>query len=122
MDLLRSAFTNATDPAMLRISESLSPQLAVECRETSQWQLGRGNPPPCQDVWRTCGAWLRSRSSPPGYVRYTISVNGQRASSADAPDGKPVFYLVSPQFFVMAWDEATSAALQRGLGVGPAHC
>jgi hypothetical protein len=60
--------------------------------------------------------------SPPGYVRYTVSVNGQRASSGDSPEGKPVFYLVSSQFFVIAWDEATSAALQRGLGVAPARC
>lgn len=60
--------------------------------------------------------------SPPGYVRYTVSVNGQRASSGDAPEGKPEFYLVSSSFFVIAWDEATSAALQRGLGVSLARC
>ncbi len=60
--------------------------------------------------------------SPPGYVRYTILVNGQRASSGDSPEGRPVYYLVSSQFFVIAWDEATSAALQRGLGVAPAGC
>lgn len=60
--------------------------------------------------------------SPPGYVRYTVLVDGQRASSGDAPEGKPAFYLVSSAFFVVAWDEATSAALQRGLGVTPARC
>jgi len=60
--------------------------------------------------------------SPPGYVRYTVSVNGQRASSGDSPEGKPAFYLVNSSFFVIAWDEATSAALQRGLGVSPARC
>lgn len=57
-----------------------------------------------------------------GYVRYTVSVNGQRASSVDTPEGKSLFYLVSPQFFVIAWDEATSSALQSGLGVVPAGC
>lgn len=68
------------------------------------------------------GLQVCAAPSPPGFVRYTVTINGQRASIGDVPEGKPVFYLVSSQLFVIAWDEPTSAALQRGLGVAPARC
>ncbi len=65
---------------------------------------------------------IRVCASPgsPGRTIYTISVNGLRASSNDA--GQYVAYLVGPSYFVMAWDEPTSTALQRALGVVPARC
>jgi hypothetical protein len=65
---------------------------------------------------------IRVCASPgsPGRTIYTISVNGLRTSSNDA--GQYVAYLVSSSYFVMAWDEPTSTALQRALGVLPARC
>lgn len=56
----------------------------------------------------------------PGRTIYTISVNGLRTSSNDA--GQYVAYLVSSGYFVIAWSEPTSTALQRALGVAPARC
>lgn len=56
----------------------------------------------------------------PGRTVYKVFVNGQQTSTNDA--GQYVAYLVSSQFFVMAWDEEATDAIERGLSAAPARC
>lgn len=56
----------------------------------------------------------------PGRTIYTIFVDGRETARQDS--AQYVAFLVSAQYFVMAWSEATTSAVQSGLGVAPARC
>ena len=55
----------------------------------------------------------------PGRTAYTVFLDGRKVSDADAV--APVYYLVGPSHFVIAYDTRTRDVLEKGLNLTPAR-